>query len=436
MIEATRPRGGRGSVLVAAAFAAALVACLAFASQAFAAANTVATTSSTKLTLTKGFTNKLKKSGVKIQAVAPATLQGNTLTLPVSEGSIDPTNGQGTLTHESGLKFKKGSKSAVVKKLVLETATSSIKANVAGKSMKFASLSGLSNARNGFGVNISASSVKLTGSAASQLNKKLFPPEKKKKKGKKNKRATLSKKKAKKAPAKPFKGNLALGASASEVQFTKVTVLPGGSASLATDGTTMQKLENVEVVITPTGGTTTSGTAPAVVYTLPIVGGLISPALTSGLIETNGGVKLTQILPTGPEPNEKISTEINLDKMGVDMAAHTLIAEVVASSDASPALNLGNLGRSSIADISGGTATVDPISRTVSVQNAAAVLQPVSAEVLNGFVKVYAGYVKAGAEAMGAPKEVAEAMAAQIEAENAIKDGDPLGTVSFTATTQ
>jgi hypothetical protein len=298
--------------------------------------------------------------------------------------------------------------------------------------MKFASLSGLTNVRNGFGVNISASSVKLTGSAASQLNKKIFPPEKKK--GKKSKRATLSKKKAKKAPAKPFKGNLALGSSASEVQLTKVTVLPGGSATLATNGTTMQKLENTEVVITPTGGTTVSGTAPAVVYTFPIIGGLISPQLTSGVIETNGGVKLTQILPTGP--GTALTTEITLANMGVDMAAKTLIAEVSATSDASPALNLGNLGRSSIADVSGGTATVDPITRTVSVQNAAAVLQPVSAEVLNGFVQVYAGYAAAGAEAMGASKEEAAAIAAGIQAENAIKDGDPLGTVSFTATTQ
>jgi len=440
MIEVTRPSGGRGSVLAAVAFVAALVACLAFTTQAFAAANSVATTSTTKITLAKGFTKKLKKSGVKIKAVAPATVKGNVVTLPVAEGSIDPTNGQGTLTHSGGIKFKKGSKSAIVKNLVLETATSSVKANVAGKSMKFASLSGLSNVRNGFGTNISASSMKLTGSAASQLNKKVAPPAKKKKK-KKNKRATLSKKKAKKA-AKPFKGNLVLGSSTSEVQPTKVTVLPGGSATFATNATTFGKLENVEVVVTPTGGSTETAKNPAV-YTFPIVGGLISPQLTSGLVETSGGFKLTQILPTGPNPGEAIQTEITLASVSVDMAQKTLIAETIAVSNAetSPGvkpLDLGNLGRSSFADVNipAGQLSIDPISRTVSLQNAPATLQAVSGQVLNGFVQVYAGYVKGGAELMGASEEEGKAIAAGIEAENGIKEGDPLGVFSFSAVTQ
>jgi hypothetical protein len=447
MTEATRPHGGRGSVLAALAFAAALLACLVLCSQAFAAADKVApSSSSTKITLTKGFMKKLKKSGVKIQKVAPASLKGNLLTLPVSEGEIDPTNGQGTLSHEGGLKFKKGRKSAIVKNLVLETATSSIRANVAGKNMKLASVRGLSNVRTGFGVTISGKSLKLTGSAASRLNKKVAVPAKKKhkkKKNKKTKRATLSKKKngkkkgKKKGSAKPFKGGLALGSSVSEAQPSKVTLLPAGTATLATDGTTMGKLENVKVGIAPTGGTTVSGTAPAVVYTFPIVGGLIAPNLTSGLVETNGGVKLTQVLQTGLLPSEKITTEITLDKMGVDLANHTLIAEVVAASDASPALNLGNLGRSSIADVNGGTVAVDPISRTVKVENAAATLQTISAEVLNGFVEVYAGYrFEFAQKAEGKSEQEAAEEAGKIKAENAIHDKDPLGTVSFSGTTQ
>ena len=79
-----------------------------------------------------------------------------------------------------------------------------------------------------------------------------------------------------------------------------------------------------------------------------------------------------------------------------DLSAKTLTVEVIAKSTASPDLNLGNLGRSSIADISVAGLVADPATRTISV-NAPAVLQPIAAEVLNGFVKVYAGYLEQGA---------------------------------------
>ena len=54
-------------------------------------------------------------------------------------------------------------------------------------------------------------------------------------------------------------------------------------------------------------------------------------------------------------------------------------------------LNVGNLGRSSIADLTITGTTPSPATRTVGV-SATGTIQPVAAEVLEGFVKVYQGY--------------------------------------------
>jgi hypothetical protein len=142
--------------------------------------------------------------------------------------------------------------------------------------------------------------------------------------------------------------------------------------------------------------------------------------------------------------------------MWLDLSAKTVTVEVVAKSNASESLNLGNLGRSSIADLTISGVTADPAARTVSV-NSSAVLQPISAEVLEGFVKVYQAYYEAGAfikaceaaptqcknpdpnikaaEEAGAKKAAKEAAEKRVEKDH-ISAGNPLGTFAFTAQTQ
>jgi hypothetical protein len=120
-------------------------------------------------------------------------------------------------------------------------------------------------------------------------------------------------------------------------------------------------------------------------------------------------------------------------------------------------LNLGNLGRSSIADLAI-TATPSPATRTVTV-SATGTIQPVATEALNGFIKIhqvkktedYAAeegkkafeeLLKEGApnnaeteakaaaigQKKGEEKAAAEAKALEIKA------GEPLGTFTFVAT--
>jgi hypothetical protein len=380
----------------AVAVVAALAALLAFAPFASATSDPIAS-GTTTINLNKGLFKKLKKNGVKVLGVNPGTVKARKVTLPVKGGSLDPTNGQGTVEYNGGIKFKHGKKKAVVNAMVLETTTSSLKAKVAGKSMKLATVKGLTVTRNGFGTNLGISGLKLTGKAAKQLNKKLGFT------GKKN------------APAPPFKGNQNLGGATSETQPKTLAIIPGGNATLTTSLPTVAKLKKVGVEIELVAPTTVASLGPPPAFAFPISGGTIAPDASNGIVQTSGGLKLHQVFIPG-----EVETTMTLNAIWIDFGAKTATVEVtVESKGIDPKLSLGFLGRSSIADISlaGATVKSDPTTRTVTIENASASLQAVTAETLNSvFVKPFEGITKTEAEKFAA--------------------GDPLGTFSLAVQTQ
>jgi hypothetical protein len=449
--SSTQPARARGTKLPLLAAVAALFALLALAPLASAASDPIGSSgSSSVITLNNGFLKKLKKNDVKVLNISPAKKKGKRLKMTVKSGSLDPTTGKGTLTLGGGIKFKAGKKTAPVKALSLNTSNKSLSGKVANKKMKVASLAGVSFARDGFGTVVTVNKLKLTKSAAKQLNKKLgFSG----KSGKKHKRATTSSKDSNAV----FKANQVMGSSRSNAQPTEVALLPTGNVNLATSLATLGKLAAVRVEIERLGGTTEPASLPSPTYAFPISGGALSPTASAGTVQTSGGLKLVQKLQTGAE--SFLTTNITLGNFWFDFAAKTVSVEVVAESNAvnergEKPLNLGNLGRSSIADVSltGATVTSNSTARTITVENASATLQVVSAEVLNGFVSVYKGYAEAVTfeevklfeelvegktpeEAIEAGKAAAKAAGEEV-AKNEIKSGDPLGTISFTAQTQ
>ncbi len=421
MTEVTQPRMARGMKLTAATMAAALFALLAFAPLASAAPDPVASGSAT-VTLKSGFVNSLKKQGVKISKINPTKLKGTKATFKVSGGELDPTNGKGTLNLAGGLKFKHGKKSVSVKGLQLNTAKNGLFGKISGARVKLASISGYSFTRAGFGVSLKVTKLKLTSAAAKKLNKKLS--------------------------TKALKGNKLMGSAVAEEQPATVTIIPGGNVNFKANQELLLKLKDVETAANVIAPTTENGLGN---YELPISGGSIAPTATAGQVQTIGGLLLAQKLPTSP--TTALETEITLGNMWVDLSAKTVSVEVVAKSNASPSLNLGNLGRSSIADLTltGATISTNAAEHTVAVKNASATLQPVAAEVLEGFVKVYQAYYEAGVEALvceGLPeeckepseKEFAKAKAKEEGEKRVAKDhissGNPLGTFSFTVKTQ
>jgi hypothetical protein len=402
-------------MLPAGILAAALFALLAFAPFASAASDPVAS-GSTTLTLNSSFTKYLKTFGITTSKVSPAKLKGAKATFTVTGGSLDPTTGKGEVTLGGGLKFKAGKKTATVKALVVSTSKSALTGKVGGKKVKLATIAGWSSARKGFGVNLTIKKLKLTSAGAKALNKALG---------------------FSKGNPKPFLGNKLIAKGAAETQPSTVTVLPVGNMTFSGSPILLGKLKNVKAEIQTLGQTTQAGT----VFTAPILGGTVSPTGTAGVVQSGLGFKMVQNLPTSP--TTAISTTISLGGVYVDLSAKTATVEVIAESNAEVGgkkpLNLGNLGRSSIADITVTGVNADPTTRTVGI-NAAAVLQPISAEVLQGFVSVDKGYVenvtfltKKG-EGKSDEEAAAAAKAAGEEVEkNHIAAGEALGTFSFTA---
>lgn len=437
MSESTRLGRARGKMLPVAFVTAALVAMLAIAPLASAASDPISS-GTTTLTINSGFSKKAKKAGITIAAVKPSKLKGSKATFAVTGGEIEPTTGAGTVTHSGGLKVTWGKKSVTLKSLTIDTKGKSVSAKVGGKTVKVASLAGTSTARLGFGASVSAKKVKLTAAGANALNSKLTPAPTKTKVKKHGKTIVKT---VKVKPA--FKANMVLGSSVTEVEPETVNVTPTGSMVFTGDPTLLTKLNDVEtklVVIPPT-------TAAANVFTSPLSGGTISPLGTKGTINSTGGLVLTQVLPTSA--TTAITTEITLGSIGVDLAAKTASVEVIGKSNAKDPstgkepLNVGVLGRSSIADLTIGSVTPSPATRTVAV-SASGNIQAVAAEVIEGFVTVYQGYytqvvakklVEEGkasseAEALALGAKAAEAKVAN----DHIKAGEPLGTFSFVAT--
>jgi hypothetical protein len=424
MSDASRPRLARKGLLPAGVLAAALIALLAVAPFASAATPNPLASGTTTMTLEKSFTNYLKTFGISVSKISPTKLSGGKATFKVNGGSLE-VNGKGTIKLSGGLKFKAGKKSAPVKGLVIDTNKKALTGKVGGKNVKIATIAGWSATRKGFGVNLTIKKVKLTNAGATQLNKKLG---------------------FSKGKPKPFLKNKLIAKAAAETEPGTVNVLPVGNLTFTGSPVLLTKLNNVKVDLQTLGLTQKTGT----VFTAPILGGTVSPAGTAGVVQSGIGLNLVQNLPS---PLGTISTTITLGGMYVDLAQKTATVEVVAVSNAESGgkkpLNLGNLGRSSIADITVTGVTADPTTRTVAI-NAAGVLQAVSAEVLQGFVAVYQAYIEGGTEIefcknpLAAPegcakqseKDEAKALAQKNGAEvakNKISAGEALGTFSFIA---
>jgi hypothetical protein len=411
--------------------AVALLAMLVVVPFASAAPNPISS-GSTTLTINQGALKSLKALGVKITPVKPSKIKGSKATFAVTGGEIEATTGKGTVTHSGGLKITWGKKSVTLKSFTVNTRGKSLSAKIGSETIKVATLAGVSATRLGFGNAITAKKVKLTSAAANALNSKLTPAPTKTK-VKKNGKTVIKVVKVK----PPFEANALLGSSTTEVEPKTDNVLASGSMVFGGDATLLTKLADVGVKVEVIPPTTAAGTT----FSSAISGGTISPLGTSGQVNSAGGLKLVQVLPTGA--TTALSTSITLGSIGVDLAAKTASVEVIGESNAvepgsSPAkmpLNLGNLGRSSIADLTIGSVTSSPATRSVAVA-ATGTIQPVAAEVLEGFVKVFQGYYKGVVEAQSkgtVTGKAAEEQAAVKVANDHIKAGEALGSFSFTA---
>src|ERR1700744_1818371 len=148
MSESTRLGRARGKKkLPVAIVAAALIAMLAIVPVASAATPNPIAGGTTPLTINAKVLKSAKKAGIKITAVKPSKIKGSKATFAVTGGEIEALTGSGSITHSGGLKIAWGKKSVTLKSFTVSTKNKSLSAKVGGKTVKVATLGGVSSTR-------------------------------------------------------------------------------------------------------------------------------------------------------------------------------------------------------------------------------------------------------------------------------------------------
>ena len=295
-----------------------------------------------KLTLDKRFVSFLKADGITVSASAGAKRKGSAFTLPVVEGNVDPTIGQGEIDTEGTLVFQNDRKRVPLRKVVVKTKHTPVIAKVGGSQLKVATSSKLSSGREGFGTSFSAKALRLTAKVATRLNKKL-------------------------RPRIPFTEAQPLGTLSSNAQPRLVTILEQGKATLAFDPAFVAKLDSFFVSVNPIFPAEHTGPT----FTFPIIpNGQLAPDGSEGTLRTGGSVEMLQ-LGAG---------QVFWHEFWLDLGARSDTAEVdVEPTPAFP----GKLGRIGVLDLGPAAISSDPTARTISVSGAPLTLQAQTAKTLN-----------------------------------------------------
>jgi hypothetical protein len=222
----------------------------------------------TRLKLDKGFLALMKRNGVAISARAPAKLKNGVVTFPADGGKFDPTTKKGTVEHDGVLILKAKRGVVSFKRLQLKTTrkSSPLSARVGGGQLKLGTTRGLRVARAGFGESLAVPSLKIAAKVSARLDKRLHLQV-------------------------PVPTGQLLGSASTVVEPSSVSILAGGRVGLELDPAFAAKLDQLHVAVNPIFPAEHTGTP----FTFAIFGGRIAPDLSSGMLETQGGLELLQL---------------------------------------------------------------------------------------------------------------------------------------------
>jgi hypothetical protein len=367
-ISATKPHRRASPALLAMALCALLAP-----SPAPAAINPLAPQGSTTLQLSRAFTKLLKRHRVALKALAPATLRGQTLRLPVSGGRLDSDSGRGAVAHAGALKISSPKGSLTLREFTIRTTSEPLIANTNGPTMKLAAGQGLSLPREGFGQAIRYRALKLTANFARRLDKRL---------GLHN----------------LLRSGEPLGSLQSRTRPASVAIRAAGELGLELNPQTLAKLGKLHVSVNPIFPAEHQGST----FSFPIIlGGRLAPDLHSGTLRSGGSLEL-QFLGEGQY------SQLFLHEPWLDFEARSTSAELNVLP--SPPFQ-GKSERPSLFGIGlgGASPSADPGARTITLTGASLALGAQSAAAFD--------------EAFAQGKEE-------------FKVGDPLGTFGFTVGAQ
>ena len=323
----------------------------------------------TRLVLDKSFLNFLKRDGVKLSVGSPGRLKAGVVTLPVSDGLLDPVTGKGTIEQEGALVFS-GRKRVPLRDLVVKTKHPVLSAKVGGSQLKIATSSRLASRRKGFASEFSAQQLKLTDKVVRRLNKKLRPPV-------------------------PFEAGQPIGSLVSKAEPLTTKILETTRATFVFAPALLSKLDALHVSLNPISP---AELAPGPLFTLPIgPESAISTDARSGMLRTAGAIELLQLH----------AGQIFWRALSLDLAGGAVSAEV----EIEPAPPYpGKLGRVSILDLDMGSASISSNhkARTITADGARLSFQAATAAAFNQAFAEGKETFKAGEE-VGAISFVAQA---------------------------
>jgi hypothetical protein len=364
----------------------------------------------TTLELAPALRRSMHRGRVKVVALAPATVEGATMTFP-GKGSVDPITGQISITCEGGLAFRRGRRVVRMGELELDTAGGSLEANLGSGEMGVATTSFVAGSE-GFGTRAGSNALHLTGAVAHLLRVRLHLPPKHRRP-----RAAAGGRRrhdvAKRRSKRVFTRGRSLGTVSVVAQPGTVAIVPGGDLTIVLDPTIAAKLRDVEVHIS--GGAPIGGSEPDLFH-FEVTGG--SFELASQALSVAGGAVIRFALTLETAGVVVAESEVSVGDPSVELPSATLKADLVGKSDAVPYLGFGDLGpQTVIGDLLGPTSafSVDQSARRVALLATPVVITPVAAQALDGF------------------RKLCENRERESKPQDEIKAGEPLGSVSFSA---
>lgn len=344
-----RPRSKTPKTLLLALVVAAF---LVFAASASAARDPIAG-GVTDLHMKNGFVKKLGNLGVSVQPVGAGSVSGRKIGLPVRDGKLNPTNVLGFLNASGGFKLQLGNRGVPVTQLTVNTVKGAVYAKVAKARMQIGTFTPPSFEREGFGANFKSGKLTLNEKATRRISNRLGLQ-----------------------GSKRLNPGRVLSNLYSAAQPETVTVLAQGSASLTGNAATLAKFpaKGVKVPegITPIAPATQ--TTPTT-FALPIAGGTLAPDASQGTVETVGGLQILK-------DTDSLDPTMRVSNVQVDFATKTATVELeILPSPPFP----GKAGRTPLLDVvlPPNAVVVNPVARTITIQNAEARLQAPAASTLN-----------------------------------------------------
>jgi hypothetical protein len=328
---------------------------------------------------------------VKLAAKGGATKSGKTVTLPITGGTLDPTNGSGPVEDGGTIQLKKGKKKASLTSIVTTFgAGGSISAKLNGKKTKLATISGGTVGRAGFGGTVTDAVAKLTKKGAKALNKALGITRGGFKAGK---LATIS------TTTVP-----------STVAVTGGTVVNTGGAAFGalviTGGDNAHYGRGVglggpfPLGVTVSNGATTPG--PGAPVTFPVTGGSVAPDGKSGAVNTAGTLHVEKTVASNTPPftfpgtceaggglvagQSIVGNFQQIDNPENNITGGSINANVTLRSPGAgfPTATLVGVVAAANLDMSGATTTSDPTAKTVTISGAKAVFGALQAQLVTG----------------------------------------------------